>query len=315
MAHTNSWDETNPTNSTNAVDIDDHIRKVRLDVRERMGVDHYLASSDTAEDERGIHKKVTIKEAIAAPTPSQNSQSVLYRNSSDYTRELRHAVKDANGNVLQDKLFFVGEIKMWLGMSVSLPVGWLLCNGNTVGSATSGSDLTGTIYQDLFYHIWTHLDAIAAPIYDSGGSPSTKGASAAADWSGNKRLTIPDFRSRMPIGAGQGSGLTSRSLGYRAGAETKDLSHDHEHNHQWYNGITGSGVSDQSFDGNGDPLVLTQEQNSRSPNLTTIYPGESSATQKCLKGDYYTDDDDTSGGSATQDVMNPWFAVNFIIKY
>ena len=88
MAHTNNWDETVPTNTTNATDIDDHIRKVRLDIRERFGIDHKIASSDDADVAFGVHTKITFEAAITEPSLAVD-ESCIYVDDGDLAPELR----------------------------------------------------------------------------------------------------------------------------------------------------------------------------------------------------------------------------------
>lgn len=71
--------------------------------------------------------------------------------------------------------------------------GWVIPNGLTIGSATSGA--TGRANadtEDLFLHLW---DA-SATLVVSGG----RGANAASDWAANKTIALPDLVARM-IGA------------------------------------------------------------------------------------------------------------------
>lgn len=72
------------------------------------------------------------------------------------------------------------------------PPGWLLCNGAAVSRTT---------YAALF--------ALLGTIYGAGDGAST--------------FNLPDLRGRAVIGAGQGVGLTNRSLGDLPGAETHTL--------------------------------------------------------------------------------------------
>lgn len=67
--------------------------------------------------------------------------------------------------------------------------GFVRANGRTIGSATSGaSERANSDCQELFEHLWTE---------DANLSVSTgRGASAAADWSANKTIALPDWRGR-----------------------------------------------------------------------------------------------------------------------
>jgi microcystin-dependent protein len=69
------------------------------------------------------------------------------------------------------------------------PEGWLLCDGTAINRTT---------YANLF--------ALIGTTYGSGNGTTT--------------FNVPDMRSRMPIGAGAGTGLTSRALSATGGAES-----------------------------------------------------------------------------------------------
>ncbi|MFY9259498.1 MAG: tail fiber protein [Gallionella sp.] len=84
---------------------------------------------------------------------------------------------------------FVGEIRLFAGNYA--PEGWVLCNGQALSISE---------YQVLF--------ALLGTIY--GGD-------------GVNTFNVPDFSGRLPVGAGQGAGLTARVLGQQGGAETVAL--------------------------------------------------------------------------------------------
>jgi hypothetical protein len=71
--------------------------------------------------------------------------------------------------------------------------GWLLENGQTIGSASSGATNLGTTFQALFDMLWANGTDTTCPMLTSAGAASTRGASAAADWGANKRLTLPNM--------------------------------------------------------------------------------------------------------------------------
>lgn len=72
--------------------------------------------------------------------------------------------------------------------------GWLICNGRTFGSASSGADSAANDTEALFLELWSRGDITVS---------SGKGASAAADWAANKTMTTPDMRGRAPFGIDQ----------------------------------------------------------------------------------------------------------------
>ena len=96
----------------------------------------------------------------------------------------------ATGAAGQDASAPVGGILMYGGTSA--PTGYLLCDGNAVSRTT---------YASLFNVIGTNFGT---------GDGSTT-------------FNVPDLRGRSPIGTGQGSGLTNRTLGAKAGEETHVL--------------------------------------------------------------------------------------------
>lgn len=95
----------------------------------------------------------------------------------------------------------------------TLPSGWLWLDGKTIGSASSGA--TGRANADtssLFTVLWNSIPNAALPIQDSAGTPSTRGVSAAADFSANKRLPVPDRRGRIAAAADNLGGTAANRL-------------------------------------------------------------------------------------------------------
>ena len=74
--------------------------------------------------------------------------------------------------------------------------GWLMANGDTLGSAASGADQASDANEALFLHLWNSFDDAQLPVTGS------RGASAAADWAANKIIALPNLNNRMPVGAG-----------------------------------------------------------------------------------------------------------------
>jgi hypothetical protein len=85
--------------------------------------------------------------------------------------------------------------------------GWVKANGLTIGSAVSGA--TGRANadtQNLFIYIWNNCLDTFCPVI--GG----RGASALADFSGNKQISTPDFRARSPFGLADMGSVNSNRL-------------------------------------------------------------------------------------------------------
>lgn len=105
-------------------------------------------------------------------------------------------------------IFQTGDV-IWLDQSGARS-GWVRDNGRTIGAAVSGaSERANSDCQALFTFLWqTYADTVC-PV------PGGRGASAAADWSANKQITLPDKRFRSPFGlddmgnsaAGRASGV------------------------------------------------------------------------------------------------------------
>jgi microcystin-dependent protein len=63
----------------------------------------------------------------------------------------------------------------------------------------------------LFIFLWTNFTNTELVIQTSAGSPTTRGASALADFNANKRMPMPDLRGRIVAGMDNpGSGAANR---------------------------------------------------------------------------------------------------------
>lgn len=110
---------------------------------------------------------------------------------------------------------------------------WLRCDGRTIGSATSGGTARANAdVEDLFTHLWSEFTNTELIIQDSTGTPTTRGANAAADWAADKRMPLLDMRGRTvvgmddPTGAAPANRVTNAQadiLGGSMGAETHTL--------------------------------------------------------------------------------------------
>lgn len=86
----------------------------------------------------------------------------------------------------------VGAIMNWAGAADPADTSWLICDGRAISRST---------YAALF--------GVIASTYGNGDGSTT--------------FNIPDVRGRVPIGAGTGAGLTSRTLAATGGEETHQL--------------------------------------------------------------------------------------------
>ena len=109
-----------------------------------------------------------------------------------------------------------GDVKFTL--ATVAPTGWVLMNDGTIGDGSSSATTRANDdCHSLFVLIWNGTLDAWCPV--SGG----RGASAEADWSAHKMITLPRALGRALAVAGAGSGLTSRALGEYLGEEAHVL--------------------------------------------------------------------------------------------
>jgi microcystin-dependent protein len=96
--------------------------------------------------------------------------------------------------------------------------GWVIMDDGTIGSATSGATTRANAdCEQLFKLLWNNIPDTWAPVV--GG----RGASADADWTANKEITLPRQLGRALSISGSGAGLTARALGEYLGEENHIL--------------------------------------------------------------------------------------------
>lgn len=209
-----------------------------------------------------------------------------------------------------DALIPKGMISPFGGSSA--PSGWLLCNGAAVSRTT---------YSALF--------AVIGTTYGSGDTSTT--------------FNVPDLLGRTPIGAGAGTGLTTRTLGDKLGSESTVLTSSHipEHNHTIDHGhsndigvstggshshtltmhYSGTASHDHAISGISNPLPSMESDGSggsiSNSNATAI--STASAHDHGITGGV-TNHTGSSGyyGTASPTAVTavqPSTVVNFIIKY
>lgn len=112
--------------------------------------------------------------------------------------------------------FTTGDIKLKYGDSEE--AGYVRCNGRTMGSASSGAtERANADTEVLFKYLWNTDPNLSV----SGG----RGVSANSDWSANKRITLPDAKSRSLVALdGMGGSATDRINASGAGNSGLDAS-------------------------------------------------------------------------------------------
>lgn len=150
-------------------------------------------------------------------------------------------------------------------------------------------------------------------------------------WGGDCRTTFafPDLRGRVPMGAGQGPGLTPRSLGQWAGTETHVLSLDElaSHHHE-AKAVAGGEASVEftAFDGLGasvtptaaNKFLQTVAANPLSPSTNARIYGTGTGTPVALGGVDFSGSlgsvtVDPTGLSKPFSVLNPMTVLTYCI--
>ena len=113
--------------------------------------------------------------------------------------------------------FSTGDLKPTL--KTTPDSGWIMCDDGTIGDLSSGAtNLASATTQDLFTLLWTNFANTECPV--SGGS---RGLNAAADYAAHKTIRLPQMLGRVYGIAGNGSGLSSRTIGSTTGEENHAL--------------------------------------------------------------------------------------------
>ncbi|MEC8518599.1 MAG: tail fiber protein [Pseudomonadota bacterium] len=165
-----------------------------------MAVHDYVIANDSAANVRADinNALAAIRSSNLSPTePANKFAGLFWFDTTNDELKFRNEANDGwivlgkfqnNANVAATPS---GAILQFAGSTA--PDGWLICNGQTVSRTT---------YANLFAAIST--------TYGAGNGSTT--------------FSIPDLRGRVPVGAGQGAGLTNRVLAATGGQQSAALS-------------------------------------------------------------------------------------------
>jgi len=169
---------------------------------------------------------------------------------------------------------FLGEIRMFGGNFA--PRGWAFCDGQLLAIPGNSAlfSLLGTTY---------------------GGN-------------GRTDFQLPDLRGRVPIHAGTGPGLSPRSLGSKAGAETTTLNVPELPSHIHTTPASSPGVNAVASPAD------TSNPTGNALAMANIYKAEApSVSLNAGSVDVAANTTGATGGNSAHDNMQPYLAVNFII--
>lgn len=211
--------------------------------------------------------------------------------------------------------FVTGMILPWT--SVGLPSSdWLFCNGETIGSASSGATgLASATAESLYTHLYNAFQDFVCTV--SGG----RGASAAADWAANKPMALPDLRGRAIYGLDDmGNTAAGRitSTVIAAGGATTLGSYGGAQTHTLVEAetpiITPAGTIATSIGGNvgGNTLPVSVTQPGYSAGGGTAFMGSSQITASITATSTFTGTAHGSGGAHNN--MAPFSLLTYIIR-
>ncbi len=133
-----AWDETNPTNSTIATSIDDYDRDLRLGVRSRMAHEHEWPSSQSATNQGGQHKFVTLQNQAVKPTVSGTQLGAVYTKTSGSGLQELYWENEAGTEV---QITYRSSVGTTSGFSNQLIRVWGVLDGTASGTSSALSGI------------------------------------------------------------------------------------------------------------------------------------------------------------------------------
>lgn len=245
---TRTWNgayEASPANTQAASQGAQRMREMKIDLRERLAVDHIFGDGSANE---GYHNVIHLPEQGSDPSGLANYGTLYSKEVSTITelfyRDSAGTITQItqNGNILGR---IVGEI---VAVAITgTPTGYLPCDGAAVSRTT---------YASLFAAIGT--------TWGSGDGSTT--------------FNVPNLARRTLVGkGGTGTGTLGNAVGNTGGAETVNLAHTHSIN---INSAAGTGTEAQCVGtGSGNATVSLTHQH----NVTGTSGSGGSATQTIMQ--------------------------------
>jgi microcystin-dependent protein len=195
----------------------------------------------------------------------------------------------------------VGTVVSFVGLLP--PLGWLLCDGSTIGSPESGADYTDLATKPLY--LMLH-ESFGSKLQISsrnnrnyqGDDKATPNTSAEWDYSNHLKIELPNLCGRTVVGANTSSNtLTKRALGETGGQEQITLSVDQLPPHRHPLATNDFGVREVGGGSeNGIGSLLTATEGKFKHNSA-----EGARIQNV-------------GGGQPHENMPPFYTLNYIIK-
>lgn len=174
---------------------------------------------------------------------------------------------------------FIGQVMLWAGTFA--PRGWAFCQGQTLAVAqnTALFSLLGTTY---------------------GGNGTTT-------------FNLPDLRGRVPVGPGQGPGLSSYVLGQLDGTETVTLTTQQmpAHTHIASATLTMDASAGSTTAATGANIAEIIQTPGRPPTLYNAFTTGTPANPVAVAGAGVTVQ--LAGASQSHSNVQPYLALNYII--
>lgn len=145
---------------------------------------------------------------------------------------------------------------------------------------------------------WAKAHGQILPIQENHALYSLLGTTYGGD--GRQTFALPDFRSRVAVGQGQGPGLTGRRLGEKGGEEEHELTVDEMPVHDHALNVRGTQTANRDRSKTPEEHVLTRG----GQKIYTDLPADAEMALGTIGPE---------GGSVAHNNMPPYLGVNYII--